>query len=346
MKAIYNIGWLIMVILFTGCAGQKVSKQAAILPLLTGKVTPAQLVEKNGQVSYKYQLNIPPRVFSRNMVLMMTPKLTYAGGERRYASFGLQGQAVVLSKYPVVKYKEGINTIYDFTFPYEQGMENMVLAMDMEAWECGKLRWRAEAILNSNGIKKEITSDNDTVKHKDMTGEIRGELMFKLGETALAVPVKYLDYTRDYLDTLLKVPGLEVTRMEMITSCSPEGPLETNKELALDRYTVSKRLLTDFFGLNRIPAFQNPNFLTYRLVYQNWQGLYDLIEDSHIPDRYQILDNFKNSSDKNREVLLERMMKEYPIIENEFLPLLRRTEFIIYYKRPYEKLKPVIVPGW
>lgn len=170
--------------------------------------------------------------------------------------------------------------------------------------------------------------------------------MFKRKETTFAASTEYLSYTRDYLDTLLKVPGLVLTHMEIVTSCSPEGEFDLNKQLAQDRYAVSKRFLTEYLGLNKIRFFQESDFLTYRLIYQNWQGLYNMIEDSHIAGNYQIINNLKSLPVEKRQVLLQQLVEKYPIIGNEYLPSLRRTDFIIYYKRPYEQLKTIIVPGW
>lgn len=340
MKQMYQILILILGILLSGCAGQRMAKKTSIIPLLTGKVMPEQLVVKDGEVNYQYRLNIGAKVFPPEMILIMTPRLAFNGGERIYSSFYLQGQGVVLTKYPVVKYKQGINTLYELKFPYEKGMEDAVLSMGLEAWLCGKMLWTANVVMNDKGIKQP-----DSKVHPDMTGEIRSQLMFQVNETEFAVDPQYLSYTRDNLDSLLKVPGAILTNMEIIVSCSPEGDLELNKKLAVDRYTVAKRFLTEYLGLNKISFFQNPNFLTYRLIYQNWQGLYDLIEDSHLPDKYQIISNLKNASLEKRQSILRQLMKDYPIVDNEYLPLLRRADFIIYYKRPYEEIKPTIVPG-
>lgn len=160
--------WILAGILgLSGCAGQKQIGQVSLVSLFSGQVLPEQLINENGRVNYEYRLNIGSKIFSRNMVLIMTPKIVYNGGEKRYSSFGLQGQGVVLSKYPVVKYMEGINTAYYFTFPYEKGMENAVLSMNMEAWFCGKKRWVADVVLNTKGIRN---SGQNTTKHADMTG--------------------------------------------------------------------------------------------------------------------------------------------------------------------------------
>lgn len=346
MKRIYQISILVLGIILSGCAGQRMAKKTSIIPLLTGKVMPEQLVVKDGKVNYQYLLNIGPKVFPPEMVLKMTPHLAFNGGERIFSSFYLQGQGVVLTKYPVVRYKQGINTLYELSFPYQKGMDDAVLSMELEAWLCGRKLWTANAIMNDKGIKQpDPKIQPNPMVHPDMTGEIRSELMFRRNETEFAVDPKYLSYTRDNLDSLLKVPGAVLTRMEILVSCSPEGDFELNKQLAVDRYTVAKRFLTEYLGLNKISFFQNPDFLTYHLTYQNWQGLYDLIEDSHLTDNYQIINNLKNAPLEKRQLILRQLMKDYPIVENEFLPLLRRADFVIYYKRPYEEIKPTIVPG-
>lgn len=344
-----NTLWLIVLpLLFWSCAGKRMIEASALLLPSAGAIKPAVLVVDSGKIHCDYVLHIGSREFDKNMVLKITPKLVYKGGELADSSFYLQGQRVVLSDYPEVKYKKGIDTVYHLVFDYKEGAENLMFVTAMEASGCGEEWWSAEKVQPVNPPKqvpvKRIPVKVQQNPEKEMSGEIRSELMFERAKTAFASSHSDFIYIRENLDKVLATPGAVLTRMEIVVSCSPEGPVDLNKVLVLDRYNVAKEYLTNYFNLDQISFFHQPNFLNYRLIPQNWQGLYDLIEDSRIADKYLIIARMKQASEEKRQQVLWGLMEEYPIITNEYLPLLRRADFIFYYKDPYKKLVPTVFP--
>lgn len=344
-----NILWLILLaVTIVSCAGKRMIEAAAVTLPPAGAVKPAVLTVDSGKVYCDYALHIGSREFNKNMVLKITPKLVYTGGELVDSAIYLQGQQVVLSDHRVVRYKDGIDTVYRLTFDYKPDVKDMKFVATMNASGCGKEWWSADR------VQAVTTSAETDVKPapvkisgeagREMSGEIRNVLMFERAKTTFASKQTDFVYTRENLDKVLATPGAVLTRMEIVVSCSPEGGMALNENLAKERYAVAKEYVTNYFDLEHISFFHQPDFLNYRLIYENWDGLYDLIEDSQLPGKYQMIARMKQANNQERDRILWELMGEYPIIANEYLPLLRRADFIIYYDEPYQKPIPVILP--
>lgn len=347
MNTMYKIGIVLLVVMMTGCAAKKQLKFQTMQSTCLGDVMPSQLVMAwDSVVHYSYTLRIPPKGFDRGLVLRTTPILKYGDKEVRYPSFYLQGQRVVLSDYPVVKYRRGIDTTYQLEFRYKPGMENAVLWMETEGDLCGKERWLAAQTMNSGGIKAPVSAkEQDNVFHPNLSGEIRSIVMFPVSKSTILSGKDYMKYVKRNLDTVLAIPGALFTGVQFIVSCSPDGEAWFNKELGEERYKTAKAFFEQELGLNRIPNYNQPGILSHQILYQNWQGLYDLIEDSKITNRYDIISELKQVPDAEREKMLVSLMNRYPIIKDQYLPLLRSADMIIYYQTPWHPLKTTIVPG-
>lgn len=345
MKSICKIAFLLLVM--TGCAGQKMLEQAMQATLFAGDIAPQQLMVKNGKVSFSYTLKLPAKAFHRNMVVKLTPAVKFNGQMILLEPLMLQGQAVKNSSFPVVKYREPFDKTWNYEFAYRPGMEKANLVILTNTFSCGKARWNAETLVYTKGITNPQVQDKPKpeVKQADMTGEIRAIVMFPMSKSNIQSGQDYMKYVRRDLDTAMAYPGAEITGIQILTSCSPDGEAWFNKELGEQRYTVARQFFEEQLGLSRFAPYNQPGFVTHPVVYQNWQGLYDLLEDSRIVSRYELIKQLKAVSDADREQLLIKFMNMYPVIKNEYLPLLRNSQLIILYKMPWHKLKTRILPG-
>lgn len=343
MKTLHYIIAVLCLGLLSGCGAQKGLRQEAEAALFTGDVTPQQITEHDGKAGFDYMLKLPPKAFRRTMVVKITPVLKYGKTELRLDSIILQGQGVANAPYQVVKYKEGFELTRHYEFPYRPGMEHAVLTIESRGNSCGKRRWFSEAVVNAKGIRSQHYQQSE---HADLTGEIRGIVMFPMSKSTILSGQDYMKYLRSNLDTVMAYPGAVITGIQLLVSCSPDGEATFNKELADMRNNEAMRYFERQLGLANYEAYRQPGIVTRQLTVQNWQGLYDLIEDSHIDVRYDIIKKLKSVPDPEREKLLVTYMNRYPVVKNEYLPLLRNAQIIIYYKMPWHKIKPTVFPGW
>lgn len=345
MRSICKIAVLFFVV--TGCAGQRMMEQTTQAALFAGDVAPQQLMEKNGKVHFTYTLKLPAKAFDRDMVVKLTPTVTFNGQTLLLEPLTLQGQAVHTTAFPVVKYREPFQKTWNYEFAFRPEMEKANLVILIKTFACGKARWNAESLVYTKGITPQVRDKKmePAIKHADMTGEIRAIVMFPISKATISSGQDYMKYVKRNLDTVMAYPGAEITGIEILTSCSPDGEAWFNKELGEQRYTVARQFFETQLGLSRFAAYNLPGFVTRRVISENWQGLYNLLEDSHIPSRYDLIKQLKAVPNAEREQLLLKFIHKYPIIKDQYLPLLRNTQLIILYKMPWHKLKTIILPG-
>lgn len=342
MKILHYIVVAICFALLVGCGAQKKLKNEAEAALFTGDVTPQQITERDGKAGFDYVLKLPPKAFDRTLIVKISPVLKYGKTELRFDSIILQGQGVANAPYPTVKYKEAFELTKHYEFPYQSGMENATLTVETRGSVCGKHCWSSVTVVNAKGISSQQYKHSE---QPDMTGEIRGIVMFPMAKSTILSGQDYMKFLKSHLDTVMAYPGAEITGIEFVVSCSPDGDIEFNKKLVEMRYTEAMSYFEKQMGLSAFAAYRQSGIVTRQLIVQNWQGLYDLIEDSHIDTRDDIIQKLKSVPDRERTQLLVTDMNRYPIIKNEYLPLLRNAQLIIRYKMPWHKIKPTIVPG-
>ena len=111
-----------------------------------------------------------------------------------------------------------------------------------------------------------------------------------------------------------------VNRIIVEGYASPEGNGEFNERLALERAEQAVELIKNELG----------DIDTERIEISgkgaDWEGLYEAIAASGIENSEEIINNLKNSS--NREETMREMLNKYPQIR-QLLPQLRRASIVI-----------------
>ena len=72
---------------------------------IVGKVSPQQLTAVDGAVNFNYNIAFAPKQFYKKLILKVTPKMQYPGGEEAMGPLYFQGVKVKGTDYPVVEYK-------------------------------------------------------------------------------------------------------------------------------------------------------------------------------------------------------------------------------------------------
>ncbi|MEG0795896.1 MAG: hypothetical protein RR397_05220 [Odoribacter sp.] len=343
MKTSINIAWMAIILLVAGCAAGKSLEKEGIAAIATGKIEPGQLVEKDGKVAFKYAMTLPPKSVGRVQTLKMTPIVVYGDQRIPLSSFYVQGQGVKHTPFPVVAYRKPFEISRRYKMDWKPGFENARIYLQTELSRCGKIKGASEVLIYSAGIQKSPSTVSPTVRKADLTGEIRGIVMFQVSDNQIISGRDYMKYLRTDLEKVMAYPGAEITSIELLVSCSPEGTTVFNTRLGENRYRVAHHYFGEQLALNRYATWTKA--LTQQIVAENWQGLYDLLEDSKIPDREQLIIRLKALLDHQREQLLVRDMNRYPIIKQQYLPSLRNAQIIIKYKMPWHEIKPMQLPG-
>ncbi|MBR4391844.1 MAG: hypothetical protein IKT08_07065 [Bacteroidales bacterium] len=103
---------------------------------------------------------------------------------------------------------------------------------------------------------------------------------------------------------------------------SPEGEYALNTNLANERADAANKAIKNQFKKLKLNE-KNFNF-TSKGYGPDWDKFMELVQNSNIADKDQILRVIKNSS--NREQEIKNMINVYPELERDILPLIRRAE--------------------
>ena len=345
---------LMLSFLMVGCNTMKKLEREAIETAIVGKVSPQQLTAVDGVVNFNYNIAFAPRQFYKKLILKVTPKMQYPGGEEAMEPLYFQGEKVKGTNYPVVEYKGNTLGTYNLSFPYRDGMQKGVLIADIEAIMGNKTVAFTPAILNTNGVKEwktymySLPNNPDAIPLftetfvKDVpatgVGIISGYVLFPLSKSVITDAQKKSSVMAQAAQEMKKIladKNAKITNMLMYVSSSPEGPERLNKNLTTNRFNTAKTYFMKDLGLANTPMAKDTKFIVSNTVSENWEGLYMLLNDSNLKNKAQIVKDLQNAPNlQKREAVLESYIKTVPELKDVILPTLRRADFYIFYTVP------------
>ena len=345
---------LMLSFLMVGCNTMKKLEREAIETAIVGKVSPQQLTAVDGVVNFNYNIAFAPKQFYKKLILKVTPKMQYPGGEEVMEPLYFQGEKVKGTNYPVVKYQGNTLATYNLSFPDREGMQKGVLIADIEAIMGNKVVALTPAILNTNGVKEwktymySLPNNPDAIPLftetfvKDVpatgVGVVGGYVLFPLAKSVIPDAQKKSSVMTQAVQTMKSIladKNAQITNMVVYISSSPEGSERLNKNLTTNRFNAAKAFFVKDLGLTNTPMMKNSKFITSNLVNENWEGLYMLVNDSNLKNKVQIVKDLKNAPNlQKREAVLESYIKTVPELKDVILPTLRRADFFIFYTVP------------
>lgn len=345
---------LMLSFLMVGCNTMKKLEREAIETAVVGKVSPQQLTAVDGTVNFNYNIAFAPKQFYKKLILKVTPKMQYPGGEEAMQPLYFQGEKVKGTDYPVVEYKGNTMATYNLSFPFRPGMEKGVLIADIEATMGNKSVDFTPAILNTNGVKEwksyvySLPSNPNAIPLftetfvKDVpatgVGVVSGYVLFPLSQSVITDAQKkstVMTQAAKVMKEVLANKDAKITNMIMYVSSSPEGPERLNKNLTTNRFNTAKTFFEKDLGLANTPMAKNSKFIVSNLVNENWDGLYLLLDDSNIKNKANIIKDLKAAPNlAKREAVLDSYIKTVPELKDVVLPVLRRADFFIFYTVP------------
>ena len=345
---------LMLSFLMVGCNTMKKLEREAIETAVVGKVSPQQLTAVDGTVNFNYNIAFAPKQFYKKLILKVTPKMQYPGGEEAMAPLYFQGEKVKGTDYPVVEYKGNTMATYNLSFPYRDGMQKGVLIADIEAIMKNKSVTLTPAILNTNGVKEWKTYAYSLPNNpnaiplftetfvKDVpatgVGVVSGYVLFPLSQSVITDAQKkstVMTQAAKVMKEVLANKDAKITKMVMYVSSSPEGPERLNKNLTTNRFKAAKSFFEKDLALANTPVAKDSKLIVSNLVDENWDGLYLLLDDSNIRNKAAIVKDLKAApSLAKREAVLDSYIKSVPELKDVVLPVLRRADFFIFYTMP------------
>ncbi len=129
------------------------------------------------------------------------------------------------------------------------------------------------------------------------------------------------------LDSVRTDTLITVTRLALKGFASPEGPYRHNEELARERATSLREYVGTMYSLpdSLVESTYEP---------EDWEGLRRIVEITPLPHRDAILSLIDDPSlapDRKEARIRSRYPDDYKVIADTIYPILRRTEYEIFY---------------
>jgi tetratricopeptide (TPR) repeat protein len=325
---------LLAVVALAGCNPlKKMQKNASLVKY---EVNPKVLEAHGGEVAINIKGVFPAKYFDKSTTAEAVPVLVYNGGEVAFAKVGLQGEKV-LANNEVINYT-GDNFNYNSTVPYKEEMKKSELMLKVTATRKGK-SVNFDPIKLADGVIATSTLTEITGKPvmiKDNFQRVIPEsqvadihyLINRADIRSTELKAEDLALLRQYINTINQTENLQFAGVTVSSYASPDGKIELNEKLSVNRGTAADKLIKNDFA--KIEDAKKEGFFTSKTTAEDWDGFKTEVEASSIRDKELILRVLSMYSDPAvRETEIKNMSAAFEVLATDILPKLRRSKFIV-----------------
>ncbi len=329
---------------FSACQLKKMAKKAETVEYT---VTPNPLEMHGDSVSVTVKGKYPAKYFGKKVVLTITPKLKWSGGEKTLDPITISGEKVKDGKGTIVNYKTGGSFSYTDKVAYQPEMKNCDLAYTASGAKGKKSKDMPEKNICEGTIITPllVKSDEMPLIGKDqfvrivpMTAPL--EVFYLINQSDVRGSETGKKETKEYktwIENTLKAPEKFVYKGYTIDAyASPDGELTRNATLAEDRAKSSIKYLKTVFKdkKTKYANGEQDNFYGIKTTAEDWPGFEKLMRESSIADKDLILNVLKMYPDGEvREREIKNLSKTYREVADNILPKLRRSVNSLNYDK-------------
>ncbi len=317
-------------LLLASCSSQK-QMQSKVSDLEV-ECTPKVLEAFRDTIRANVELTFPKNYFKPTAMMVVTPVLVYADGQRTGKSQIFQGQDIK-ANYRMIPLSGGKSGI-DVEFPFVKGMEQSALELQCKLILGGDKTIDLPALKAADGCiatyKLTDTRGEYSIKpdgfNQVTSLSTQTSILFDVGSAAVknnSQNRNAINVYKSYLKDLENDPRYKVTGASIVAYASPEGGVELNDKLSKDR---AKSAVNTWGKLSGGVT----DSISVSSAGQDWEGFKEAMEDSDIEDKDLILRVLSMYSDPAvREQEIKNLSFIYEDIKKEVFPGLRRASFVI-----------------
>ncbi|MBK7131687.1 MAG: hypothetical protein IPH69_02330 [Bacteroidales bacterium] len=321
--------------LMTGCSG--LSKMQKNSNLIKYEVTPKVLEAHAGMINVTIKGTFPASYFDKKTTVTATPVLTYAGGETAFDKVQvLQGESVQANN-KVITYNGG-DFSYTASIPYKEGMKVSELMLRAKAVRGTKsldfapVKLADGVIITSTLVEKEDKSISTKDSYVRINPETQAAdinyLINKSDVRATELKAEDIALLKEYIKTASADPNRQLKNAVVSSYASPDGKLELNEKLSVNRGTSADKFIKKEF--DKIEAAKTAGFFDSKTTAEDWDGFKAEVEKSTIQDKELILRVLSMYSDADvREKEIKNMSAAFETLKTDILPKLRRSKMIV-----------------
>lgn len=307
----------------TGC-----SKKLGQLPADVFTTNPNPLEVVGEKVPATVSARIPAKYFVKNAELVVSPFLTYAGGEVASPSYTFQGEKV-RGNNPTVSYERGGTVTIPVSFNYTPEMNASKLELRFTAKQ-GKKTYVLPSVAVANGVISTAALANAGT----VTPAVAPDKFQRVIAEQVDADILFLINQANIRDNQLRTGAMtglqnrikdanaderqEIEEINIQSYASPDGSYDYNTKLAQRREDATKGYMNK--QLKGISFGE----LTADFTPEDWEGFRRLVSESNIQDKeliLSVLSMYKDPEQREREI--HNLSSVFDQLAEEILPQLR-----------------------
>ena len=298
-------------------------------------------IEMHGdKVTVKIDAKFIEKGLNKKAFVTLTPTLINAAGEElEFEPKSFKGEKAA-GNGEVVK-KDGHSFSYTSTRPYDSRFENSELVVKYIALKGTKekLNDKTAKIADATIVTPELLQNDDKVvmgkdnlvrsvkkSTKAVINFDKAKSNLRRGETTDADILAMESFILAG-NTNSKIV---FNNIEIVSYASPEGEMEKNSNLALDRGETAEKYLMK--ANKKLNLNLDPTLISKTPKGEDWDGLKELISKSNHEDKNIIVAVAEMESDPTkREQEIKALSTTYKFLDKDIFPQLRRSQMVLNY---------------
>lgn len=329
-----------LVVVLSSCdsLGKMLKKQKDIKYAATPN--PLEMVGDSVQFSVNGKFN--EKLFQKKVTLVVTPVLTWNGGEKALKPVTLVGEKATGSGQKIA-YSGGSFNYTSEKFAFENGMRNAKLVIRAEGQYKSKKKAfdpveMADGTLASSLL---VRNDEKTIMAKDafvkvMPANQMTHIYYVINQSVVRpseMNSEEMKNFKAFISGNLNSPSFSFKGISVSAYASPDGETDKNENLAKDRANSGSAAIMNEFKKDKN---KDNNFGKTKDQYvvattrEDWEGFKQLMEESTMADKDLILRVLTMYSDPDqRRKEIKNLSKTYVELAEKVLPRLRRAEITL-----------------
>jgi Flp pilus assembly protein TadD len=325
-----------------GIAGcNPLKKMAKNASTVTYDVTPNPLEMHGDSVEISITGKYPESYFHKKAIVVVTPTLTWEGGEMGFEPTTLQGESAEGEGTVIANAGGSFN--FNDKIAYQPGMETSSIVLKAEGQFKTKSVDLSEELapVGAGTVISPLLIQND---EKPLMGadafvritaaSIKGDIHYSLQQSS----VKSSELKQDDYKAMVQFikDGKELEEkwnfkgVTISAYASPDGELTKNETLADDRAKTAMKALQRDFKKLKLDTANSEGFFTTTGKGEDWEGFKSAVEASSHEDKELILRVLTMTSDlEKREQEIKNMAATYDFLAKDVLPQQRRSTITI-----------------
>ncbi|MBL7901325.1 MAG: tetratricopeptide repeat protein [Bacteroidia bacterium] len=305
-------------------------------------VTPNPLEMIGDSVQFSVNGKFNEKLFQKKITLVVTPVITWNGGEKALKPITLVGEKATGSGQKIA-YSGGSFNYASEKFAFENGMRNAKLVIRAEGQYKTKKKAFDPVELGDGTIATSLLVRNDekTMMAKDafvkvMPANQMTHIYYVINQSNVRpseMSSEEMKAFKTFISTSLNSPSYSFKGISVSAYASPDGETDKNENLAKDRANSGSAAIMAEFKKDKN---KDNNFGKTKDQYivattrEDWEGFKQLMEESTMADKdliLRVLTMYSDADQRRKEI--KNLSKTYVELAEKVLPRLRRAEITL-----------------